>query len=122
MRTSQDAETKGEEGRVELSLLAFNLGVQCYILSMDESMSIQHRYVAIREAAMQEIRVSNIPMLQRVYGLDYLQAWANASRLTMHTHLHADQYYNRRTILSSLKLLLDPPHNKKHPMSSRFWL
>ena len=39
----------------------------------------------------------------------------------MHTHLHADQYYNRRTILSSLKLLLDPPHNKKHPMSSRFW-
>ena len=33
--------TKGEEGRVELSLLFFNLGVQCYILSMDDSMSIQ---------------------------------------------------------------------------------
>jgi hypothetical protein len=37
----KDAETKGEEGRVELSLLVFNLGVQCYILSMDETMSIQ---------------------------------------------------------------------------------
>ena len=31
----EDAETKGEERRVELSLLVFNLGVQCYILSMD---------------------------------------------------------------------------------------
>ncbi len=38
----EDAETKRERGRVELSLLAFNLGVQCYILSMDKSMSIQH--------------------------------------------------------------------------------
>ena len=38
----KDAETKGEEGRVELSLLVFNLGVQCYILSMDKSMSFQH--------------------------------------------------------------------------------
>ena len=37
----EDAETEGEEGRVELSLLFFNLGVQCYILSMDDSMSIQ---------------------------------------------------------------------------------
>ena len=37
----EDAETKGEEGRVELSLLVFYLGVQCYILSMDKSMSIQ---------------------------------------------------------------------------------
>ena len=38
----EDAETKREEGRVELSLLVFNLGVQCYILSMDQSMFIQH--------------------------------------------------------------------------------
>jgi hypothetical protein len=38
----EDGETEGEEGRVELSLLVFNLfGVQCYILSMDDSMSIQ---------------------------------------------------------------------------------
>jgi hypothetical protein len=36
----KDAETKGEERRVELSLLVFNLGVQYYILSMDESMTI----------------------------------------------------------------------------------
>ena len=39
----KDAETKGEEGRVELSLLVFNIGVQCYILSMDESMSFQQQ-------------------------------------------------------------------------------
>ena len=38
----ENAETKGERGRVEPSLLAFNLGVQCYILNMDKSMSIQH--------------------------------------------------------------------------------
>jgi hypothetical protein len=37
----EDAQTTGEEGRVELSLLVFNLGVQCYILSMDESISIK---------------------------------------------------------------------------------
>ncbi len=40
-REEENTETKGERGRVELSLLAFNLGVQCYILSMDKSMSIQ---------------------------------------------------------------------------------
>ncbi len=54
-------------------------------------------------------------------GLDYLQAWANVSLLTMHTHLRADQYYNQGTILSILKLLLDPPHNRRYPMSLRFW-
>ena len=41
-REEEDAETKGGGRRVELSLLVFNLGVQCYILSMDDSMSIQH--------------------------------------------------------------------------------
>jgi len=43
-REEENAETKQEERRVdvELSLLIFNLGVQCYILSMDESMTIQH--------------------------------------------------------------------------------
>jgi hypothetical protein len=34
--------TKAEEGRIELSLLILNLGVKCYILSVDNSMSIQH--------------------------------------------------------------------------------
>ena len=38
----EDADTKGEGRRVELSLLVFNLGVKCYILSMEGSMSIQH--------------------------------------------------------------------------------
>ena len=38
----ENAETKGEGRRVELSLLVFNLGAQCFILSMDDSMSIQH--------------------------------------------------------------------------------
>ena len=38
----ENAETEGEEGRVELSLLVLNLGVQCYTLSLDDSMSIQH--------------------------------------------------------------------------------
>ncbi len=33
---------EGEEGRVELSLLVLYIGVQCYILSLDDSMSIQH--------------------------------------------------------------------------------
>jgi hypothetical protein len=41
-REEENAETKGEGKRVELSLLVFNLGVQCYILSIDGSMSIQH--------------------------------------------------------------------------------
>jgi hypothetical protein len=43
-REEENAETKQEERRVdvELSLLIFNLGVQCYILSMGESMTIQH--------------------------------------------------------------------------------
>ena len=55
-REEENAETKQEERRVdvelskqeerrvdvELSLLIFNLGVQCYILSMDESMTTQH--------------------------------------------------------------------------------
>mgnify|MGYP006204233163 CR=1 FL=1 len=43
-REEENAETKREERRVdvELSLLIFNLGVQCYILSMDESMTLQH--------------------------------------------------------------------------------
>ncbi len=38
----EDGKTKAEEGRIELSLLILNLGVQCYILSVDDSMSIQH--------------------------------------------------------------------------------
>jgi hypothetical protein len=41
-REEENAETKREERRVdvELSLVIFYLGVQCYILSMNESMSI----------------------------------------------------------------------------------
>ncbi len=34
--------TKAEKGSIELSLLFVNLGVQCYILSVDNSMSTQH--------------------------------------------------------------------------------
>ena len=45
----EDGETKREEGRVELSLLVFNLGAQCYILSMDDSMSIQQACRQSRE-------------------------------------------------------------------------
>ena len=37
-----DGETKTEEGRIDLSILDLNVGVQCYVLSVDNSMSIQH--------------------------------------------------------------------------------
>ena len=38
----EDRKTKAEKGRIELSLLIVNLGVQCYILSVDDSMSIHY--------------------------------------------------------------------------------
>jgi hypothetical protein len=39
----EDRKTKAEKGRIELSLLIVNLGVQCYILSVDDSMSVQQK-------------------------------------------------------------------------------
>ena len=51
----EDGETETEEGRIELSLLVLNLGVQCYILTVDNSMSIQHSVLKGKRGGITEM-------------------------------------------------------------------